>query len=62
VTWEDTWERPSTLEAEERFGDTVNLRQGELDSVPDFLPQAFSVTLDKSPNFPVLQFLGIGSG
>lgn len=34
--WEDMWERPSARKAEERFEDTVNLKPGELDSVPGF--------------------------
>lgn len=36
MIWDDTWEMPYILKAEERFGDTVSLRSGEMDSDPDF--------------------------
>lgn len=39
--WDDMWERPSTLKAEEKFGDAVNLKPGELDLVPGFATSFF---------------------
>jgi len=35
------WESPSTQKAEAQFGDTVNLRPGELDSVPSLATGPF---------------------
>lgn len=41
MMWNDAWEKPNSLKSKEKFGDTINLRSGEMDSDPDFATGIF---------------------